>query len=102
MNVINLERAIQQQTGLTDNNQLRAAIYARLVEIATAPNRTRDEQAVADWLARQVKNTRVEAARLALAEYDKWNNDPWNYDPPEGYGFPNMPGCCRPLGQQCG
>jgi hypothetical protein len=88
MSVINLERAIRQQTGLTDNNQLRAAIYAKLVAIATASNRTPDEQAVADWLAQQVKNTRVEAARLALAEHDKWNYDPWDYRPPEGYGFP--------------
>lgn len=88
INIVNLERAIRQQTGLTDNNQLRAAIYAKLVKIAGTSNRTPDEQAVADWLAQQVKNTRVEAARLALAEYDKWNSDPWAYNPPEGYGFP--------------
>jgi hypothetical protein len=88
MPMINLERAIRQQTGLTDNNQLRAAIYAKLVAIAGTPNRTPDEQAVANWLVQQVKNTRVEAARLALAEYDKWTYDPWDYTPPEGYGFP--------------
>jgi hypothetical protein len=41
-----------------------------------------------DWLALQVKQTRVEAARLALAEYDRWDRDPWNYQPPEGYDFP--------------
>ena len=88
MNVINLEYAIRQQSGLTDNNQLRAAIYAKLVEIAKAPHRTRDEQAVIDWLARQVKQTRVEAARLALEEYDKWNRNPHGYIPPQGYDFP--------------
>ena len=88
MNVINLEYAIRQQSGLTDKNQLRAAIYAKLVEIAKAPHRTRDEQAVIDWLARQVKQTRVEAARLALEEYDKWNRNPHGYIPPQGYDFP--------------
>jgi len=88
MPVINLERAIRQQTGLTDNDQLRTAIFAKLVAIAGAPNRTPDEQAAANWLVQQVKNTRVEAARLALAEYDAWNHDPWSYQPPQGYGFP--------------
>jgi len=88
MNVINLEYAIRQQSGLTDNNQLRAAIYAKLVEIAKAPRRTRDEQAVVDWLVRQVKQTRVEAARLALEEYDRWNRNPHGYTPPQGYDFP--------------
>jgi hypothetical protein len=88
MPMINLERAIRQQTGLTDDDQLRAAIYARLVAIAATPNRTPDEQAVLNWLLQQVKNTRVEAARLALAEYDKWNYDPWDYIPPQGYDFP--------------
>jgi len=43
---------------------------------------------VIDWLARQVKQTRVEAARLALEEYDKWNRNPHGYIPPQGYDFP--------------
>ena len=41
-----------------------------------------------DWLALQVKQTRIEAARLALEEYDRWNRDPWSYKPPADYDFP--------------
>ena len=74
----------------TDKHQIRAAVYAALMAIAriAKKDRTPKEQAVMDWLALQVKQTRVETARLALAEYDRWNNDPWGYHPPAGYGFP--------------
>jgi hypothetical protein len=56
--------------------------------IAKAQNRSPKEEILMDWLALQVKQTRVEAARLALAEYDKWHLDPWSYQPPAGYDFP--------------
>jgi hypothetical protein len=59
--VVNLENSIRQQ-GITDKNLLRAAIYARLMEIARNPRPSADEKAVLDWLALQVKQTRVEAA----------------------------------------
>jgi hypothetical protein len=74
----------------TDKHQIRAAVYAGLMAMARVAkkDRTPKEQAVMDWLALQVKQTRIEAARLALAEYDRWNNDPWSYHPPAGYGFP--------------
>jgi hypothetical protein len=88
MTVANLDYLVRKHTGITDRKELRAAIYARLLEIAKTPNRTRDEQACMDWLALQVKQTRVEAARLALAEYDRWQQDPWSYEPPAGYDFP--------------
>jgi hypothetical protein len=86
--VIGLEYTLRQQTELTDKNQRRAVIYARLMEIARSPIRTPEERAVMDWLAVQVKQTRIEAARLALAEYDRWNHDPWGYQVPGGYDFP--------------
>jgi hypothetical protein len=86
--VIDLEYALRQQSGLTDKNERRAVTYARLIEIAKAPTRTPHEDAVVDWLARQVKKTRVDAARLALEEYDRWNSNPWGYQPPRGYDFP--------------
>jgi hypothetical protein len=86
--VIDLEYALRQQSGLTDKNDRRAVTYARLIEIAKAPNRTPHENAVVDWLARQVKKTRVDAARLALEEYDRWYSNPWGYLPPRGYDFP--------------
>jgi hypothetical protein len=85
--VVNLENSIRQQ-GITDKDLLRTAIYARLMEIARNPRPSADEKAVLDWLALQVKQTRVEAARLALAEYDRWDRDPWSYQPPGGYDFP--------------
>jgi hypothetical protein len=86
-NVIDLEFAIRQRSGLKDKNQLRAAVYAAIMAIARAQNRTPKEQAVMDWLAGQVKKTRIDAARLALEEYDRWKNDPWSYHPPQGYDF---------------
>jgi hypothetical protein len=71
--------------GSTDENEVRAAIYVdRRLSAPISP----DKQAVLDWLGLQVKQTRVEAARLALAEYDRWNRDPWSYQPPAGYDFP--------------
>jgi hypothetical protein len=85
--VMSIEQSIRQQTGSTDKNELRAAIYVRFMEIVRTPS-SPQKQAVLDWLALQVKQTRVEAARLALAEYDRWNRDPWSYQPPAGYDFP--------------
>jgi Concanavalin A-like lectin/glucanases superfamily len=85
--VMSIEQSIRQQTGSTDKSQLRAALYVRLMEIVRDPS-SPQRQAVMDWLALQVKQTRVEAARLALAEYDRWNRDPWSYQPPAGYDFP--------------
>lgn len=86
--VINLEHAIRQAAGTKDSSELRAAVYAGLMHIARNQARSREEQAVMDWLALQVKRTRIETARLALAEYDRWSHDPWRYEPPDGYGFP--------------
>jgi hypothetical protein len=86
--VMGIEQSIRQHIGSTDESQVRAALYARFLEIVATPGLSRDKQAVMDWLALQVKQTRVEAARLALAEYDRWDRDPWNYQPPEGYDFP--------------
>jgi hypothetical protein len=88
IDVANLEISIQQRAGLTDKNQRRAAVYAALMAIARTQNRTPKEQVLMDWLAAQVKLTRVEAARLALEEYNKWHIDPWSYKPPAGYDFP--------------
>ena len=84
---MSIEQSIRQHTGSTDENQVRAALYARFMEIVTTPI-SPQRQAVMEWLALQVKQTRVEAARLALAEYDRWDRDPWNYQPPAGYDFP--------------
>ena len=85
--VMGIEQSIRQHTGSTDENQVRAALYARFMEIVRTPV-SPEKQAVMDWLGLQVKQTRVEAARLALAEYDRWNRDPWSYQPPGGYDFP--------------
>jgi Concanavalin A-like lectin/glucanases superfamily len=85
--VMSIEQSIRQHTGSTDENQLRAALYVSFMEILKNPS-SPQRQAVMDWLALQVKQTRVEAARLALAEYDRWDRDPWNYQPPAGYDFP--------------
>jgi hypothetical protein len=84
---MSIEQSIRQHTGSTDEHQVRAALYASFMEILRDPS-SPQRQAVMDWLALQVKQTRVEAARLALAEYDRWDRDPWNYQPPEGYDFP--------------
>jgi len=90
IDVANLDFSIRQRAGLTDKHQRRAAVYASLMAIAKvkAQDRTPKEQVLMDWLAFQVKQTRVEAARLALAEYDRWKGDPWSYQPPAGYDFP--------------
>lgn len=80
--------SIRQRAGLTDKNQIRAGVYAALMVIAKTQNRTPKEQGMMDWLALQVKQTRIGAALLALAEYDKWDRDPWSYQPPAGYDFP--------------
>ena len=85
--VMSIEQSIRRQMGSADENEVRAAIYVRFMEIITTPI-SPDKQAVLDWLGLQVKQTRVEAARLALAEYDRWNRDPWSYQPPAGYDFP--------------
>ena len=85
--VMSIEQSIRQQTGSTDENELRAAMFVKFMEIVRTPSSSQ-KQAVMDWLALQVKQTRVEAARLALAEYDRWNRDPWSYQPPAGYDFP--------------
>lgn len=88
VDVANLDFSIRYRAGLTDKNQIRAAVYAALMIIVNTQNRTPKEQVLMDWLALQVKHTRIEAARLALAEYDKWQRDPWSYHPPAGYDFP--------------
>ena len=88
IDVVNLDFSIRQRAGLTDKNQIRAAVYTALMVIAKTQNRTAKEQVLMDWLAVQVRQTRIEAARLALAEYDKWQRDPWSYHPPAGYDFP--------------
>ncbi len=67
------------KNNLTDKSQIRAAVYAHLIQIAKSPNRTKEEKALMDWLTLQVKQTRIEAARLALSEYDRWARDPWKY-----------------------
>jgi hypothetical protein len=85
--VMGIEQSIRQHTGSTDENQVRAALYVSFMEMLQTPS-SPQRQAVMDWLALQVKQTRVEAARLALAEYDRWNRDPWSYQPPGGYDFP--------------
>jgi hypothetical protein len=85
--IMGIEQSIRQHTGSTDENQVRAALYARLMEIVRTPI-SPQKQAVLDWLGLQVKQTRVEAARLALAEYDRWYRNPWSYQPPAGYDFP--------------
>jgi hypothetical protein len=85
--VMGIEQSIRQQIGSTDKNQLRAALYANFMDIVRTPS-SPQKRAVMDWLALQVKQTRVEAARLALAEYDRWNHNPWKYQPPAGYDFP--------------
>ena len=85
--VMSIEQSIRRQMGSADENEVRAAIYVKFMEIIKTPI-SRDKQAVLDWLGLQVKQTRVEAARLALAEYDRWNRDPWSYQPPAGYDFP--------------
>lgn len=87
MDVINLDFSIRQAAGLTDKNQIRAAVYAALMVIFKTYT-TAKEQSLVNWLALQVKQTRIEAARLALAEYDKWHNDAWSYQPPAAYDFP--------------
>lgn len=78
IDVANFEIWIRERAGLTDKNQRRAAVYAALMVIAKNQNRTLygslpKEQVLMDWLALQV----LEAARLALEEYDRWNRDPW-------------------------
>jgi hypothetical protein len=88
VDLVNFDLSIQERTGLTEKNQRRAAVYAALMVIAKAHGRFPREQFLMDWLALQVKQTRVEAARLALAEYDRWQLDPWSYQPPAGYDFP--------------
>jgi len=87
IDVINLDFSIRERAGLTDKNQIRAAVYAALMVIFKTYTTT-TEQVLVRWLALQVKQTRIEAARLALAEYDKWHTDPWSYQPPAGYDFP--------------
>jgi hypothetical protein len=88
LDVAALESSIRERAGLTEKDQIRAAVYAALMGVARNQNRTAKEQALMDWLALQVKRTRIEAARLALAEYDRWDRDPWSYQPPGGYDFP--------------
>ncbi len=88
IDVVNLDFSIRQRAGLADKNQIRAAVYAALMVIAKTQNRTPKEHFLMDWLALQVRQTRIEAARLALEEYDKWHRDPWSYHPPAGYDFP--------------
>jgi len=46
--------------------------------------RTSNEQELVAWLARKVKENRVEAARKAIEEHDRWINDPFSYQPPPG------------------
>lgn len=87
IDLVNFDLSIQERTGLTDKNQRRAAVYAALMVIFKTYT-TAKEQFLVNWLALQVKQTRIEAARLALAEYDKWHTDPWSYQPPAGYDFP--------------
>jgi len=88
LDVALFERSIRERAGLTDINQIRAAVYAALMAVAQTSHPTPKEQALMDWLALQVKATRIDAARFALMEYDRWNYDPWSYQPPGGYDFP--------------
>ncbi len=58
------------------------------------------EQAWLDHLAGELQRKRVRDAQSALAEYDRWESDPCNFDPPAGYGFDPYSPICVGLGGQ--
>lgn len=74
-------------TKSTDPDVLRAAMFGLLLMIVRKTERTSNEQELVAWLARKVKENRVEAARKAIEEHDRWINDPFSYQPPPGFGF---------------
>jgi hypothetical protein len=49
-----------------------------------AAERTGAENNAVAWVGQSVHNARVNTARFALDEYERWNEDPWSYDAPQG------------------
>jgi hypothetical protein len=68
-------------------NIVRATVFSQLLSIIKTPasSRTADEQAAVDHLASLVQGQRVQAARDAQNEYNKWNQSPCTYNPPGPY-----------------
>ena len=58
------------------------------------------EQAWLDHLAGELQHKRIQDAHAALAEYDRWESDPCNFEPPDGYGFDPYDPICAGLGGQ--
>jgi hypothetical protein len=79
-------------------NEIRASLFTRLLELIkkTAPT-ANEQQALANFAAR-LKQKRVDAALLALEEYQKWKNAPCHYQPPAPLQYDPGTSCYSPLG----
>lgn len=74
---------------LADNGrgELTANLYARVLDIALASERTVEEQLIAEAFANEWHNLRIESLELAKAEFDAWSLSPCTYVPPEGFTY---------------
>jgi hypothetical protein len=77
-------------------NEVRARLFARLVEIFRKPDeqRTTREQAIADAYSNAVRHQREAAVEFSIAEYNAWAENPCAYTPPEGFTYTPRADAC--------
>ncbi|RCJ25446.1 hypothetical protein A6S26_16875 [Nostoc sp. ATCC 43529] len=88
----NLEKKAMQNLPAQNLTELRAGLFVEILEIANKPvgQRTAEEKLALEWLAKKVKQNRIEATKYALNEYEKWQSNPWTYQPPDGFDRYNV------------
>ncbi|MBV9327273.1 MAG: hypothetical protein JO352_26290 [Chloroflexi bacterium] len=85
-------------------NDVRAALFANLIVAYKKPadQRTADEAAAVARLTQAVRQKRVDAADVAIGEYNKWAQNPCAYSPPAGFSYDRGTACARGANQLFG
>lgn len=78
-------------------NEIRARIYAHLIELINKQSPTADEQTVLDNLAAAIKKERVNATIYALNSYQSWKSFPCSFIPPAPMTYDPGPACANHL-----
>ncbi len=68
---------------MRERDEMRSFLYARLVELIKKQNPTAREQDALNFFASStIKRKRVEAARAAQVEHQRWDENACTYTPP--------------------
>lgn len=80
-------------------DDVRAAIYIRLLEIFDTVFRTPDQQLIFEFFGLHIVHKRSFAAWYSVQEWHRWEADPCAYQPPDGFSYtPDQSICATPIG----